>query len=332
MKVREVWVDNVKVIACLLVVLGHFFQSMTKSNIMETNYVIEWYEKTIYYFHVPLFFICSGYLYMKLTKISTLNDWITNIFKKLMNLGIPYFIFSTVTLLIKGMFSSAVNVKEKGILETLFIEPTAPYWYLYVLFFIFLITPVFKSKKDVTIGIYIALIMKILSIYLESNNIHYIYFIDKLISNEIWFVLGMFIYKHEITKKLNKKTSMLFLLFLALSIFVFIYLDNYFVSAFLLGLIACISIISIIYRKFINNQQSKLFKILAKYTLPIFLMHTIFAAAIRILLLKMGINNWFIHCSFGLVISIVGPILAAQIMNRCKWTIFILYPNKILRI
>ena len=29
-KTREKWVDDVKVIACILVVLGHFFQSMTK--------------------------------------------------------------------------------------------------------------------------------------------------------------------------------------------------------------------------------------------------------------------------------------------------------------
>ncbi len=28
-RTREKWVDNVKVVACILVVLGHFFQSMT---------------------------------------------------------------------------------------------------------------------------------------------------------------------------------------------------------------------------------------------------------------------------------------------------------------
>ena len=33
-KTREKWVDDVKVIACILVVLGHFFQSMTKANIL----------------------------------------------------------------------------------------------------------------------------------------------------------------------------------------------------------------------------------------------------------------------------------------------------------
>ena len=33
-RTREKWVDDVKVIACILVVLGHFFQSMTKANIL----------------------------------------------------------------------------------------------------------------------------------------------------------------------------------------------------------------------------------------------------------------------------------------------------------
>ena len=70
-KQREIWVDNVKVIACILVVLGHFFQSMTKSDVLPANDLYQWFNQTIYYFHVPLFFICSGYLYQKL---SVVND------------------------------------------------------------------------------------------------------------------------------------------------------------------------------------------------------------------------------------------------------------------
>ena len=56
-RTREKWADDVKVIACILVVLGHFFQSMTKANILPENDLYEWFETTIYYFHVPLFFI-----------------------------------------------------------------------------------------------------------------------------------------------------------------------------------------------------------------------------------------------------------------------------------
>ena len=74
-RTREKWVDDVKVIACILVVLGHFFQSMTKSNILPENGLYQWFNTTIYYFHVPLFFICSGYLYQKYSKVNSVGSW-----------------------------------------------------------------------------------------------------------------------------------------------------------------------------------------------------------------------------------------------------------------
>lgn len=33
-RTREKWIDDVKFIACILVVPGHFFQRMTKANIL----------------------------------------------------------------------------------------------------------------------------------------------------------------------------------------------------------------------------------------------------------------------------------------------------------
>ena len=36
-KQREIWVDIVKVVACILVVLGHFFQSMTRADVLPAN-------------------------------------------------------------------------------------------------------------------------------------------------------------------------------------------------------------------------------------------------------------------------------------------------------
>ena len=74
-RTREKWVDDVKVIACILVVLGYFFQSMTKANILPENDLYKWFNTTIYYFHVPLFFICSGYLYQKYSKVNDFKSW-----------------------------------------------------------------------------------------------------------------------------------------------------------------------------------------------------------------------------------------------------------------
>ena len=159
-KTREKWVDDVKVIACILVVLGHFFQSMTKTNILSENDLYEWFNTTIYYFHVPLFFICSGYLYQKYSKVNSVGSWYRNVAKKVLALGVPYATFTTATWVLKKVFSSSVNDQIGGLGETLFLHPTAPYWYLYALFFIFLVTPTFNSVKAAAVGLVVALAAK----------------------------------------------------------------------------------------------------------------------------------------------------------------------------
>lgn len=121
-----------KVIACILVVLGHFFQSMTKANILPENDLYQWLNTTIYYFHVPLFFICSGYLYQKYSKVNDFKSWKKNVSKKALALGVPYVTFSTATWVLKTVFSGSVNKQADSLFSTLVLSPSAPYWYLYV--------------------------------------------------------------------------------------------------------------------------------------------------------------------------------------------------------
>ena len=161
-KTREKWVDDIKVIACILVVLGHFFQSMVKASIMPDSDLYEWFITTIYYFHVPLFFICSGYLYQKYSKVNSVGSWCKNVAKKALALGIPYATFTTATWVLKKVFSSSVNDQIGGLGDTLFLHPTSPYWYLYALFFIFLVTPTFSSVKTASVGLIVALAAKVL--------------------------------------------------------------------------------------------------------------------------------------------------------------------------
>lgn len=163
-RTREKWVDDVKVIACILVVLGHFFQSMTKASILPENDLYEWFETTIYYFHVPLFFICSGYLYQKYSKVNGVSSWCKNVAKKALALGVPYATFTTATWVLKKMFSSSVNDQIGGLGDTLLLHPTAPYWYLYALFFIFLLTPTFKSVKMAIGGLIVAIALKTIAL------------------------------------------------------------------------------------------------------------------------------------------------------------------------
>lgn len=324
---RDVWVDDVKVIACVLVVLGHFFQSMVKSDILSDSDLYEWFNTTIYYFHVPLFFICSGYLYQKYSRVNTFLNWQKNIKKKVLALGIPYLTFTTATWILKKLFSGSVNDQIGGLGDTLLFHPTSPYWYLYALFCIFLITPTFRNVKKATIGLLFAFLAKVVILIGGGTDI---YALSTVLSNEIWFVLGMCICLFNLNLKNKQKQGIIGgLLFILLSIVIYVANIHINIITFFMGLLACYVVI--ILTVDFEGTFGRCFTFLSKYTMPIFLMHTLFAAPMRSILIRIGIENGIVHILLGLGISFLGPIVATWIMKKSKWLEFFLYPNKFIK-
>ena len=120
------------------------------------------------------------------------------------------------------------------------------------------------------------------------------------------------------------------LLFIILSIVVYTAKIIGSVISFAMGLLACVAVILMVAGG--EGRLGKGVDFLAKYTMPIFLMHTLFAAPMRSALLKLGIGSSAIHVVLGLGISFIGPIIAAWIMRKTKWLEFFLYPNKFVKI
>lgn len=329
-KTRLIWVDHVKLFACVLVVLGHFFQSMVSAGILAGGDVYRWFIRTIYCFHVPLFFLCSGFLYQKGSAVRSFNDWKANVVKKLVALGVPYLTFSLVTWLLKTVFSSAVNEQVDGLLTCLFVHPLSPYWYLYALFFLFLLTPTFSGAKAARLGLGAALLLKAAQLAgLQTG----LYPVDTVLANAVWFVLGMWLCVAEVSEKTGagKRTgAVLAVLFLVLGVAVYCgdlpwpWLD------FLLGLLACAAVL-LLMQKVPDGKRNRFLALAEGHTMPIFLMHTIFAAGLRSVLLKIGIDQGVIHLTLGLLISFAGPIVAAEIMKKTRWMEFLLYPGKYIR-
>ena len=119
------------------------------------------------------------------------------------------------------------------------------------------------------------------------------------------------------------------LLFIILSIAVYTVEISSSVISFAMGLLACVAVILMVAG--FEDKFGRVMDFFAKYTMPIFLMHTLFAAPVRSVLLKMGITNTVVHIVLGLAISFAGPIIAAWIMKKTKWLEFFLYPNKFIR-
>ena len=180
--------------------------------------------------------------------------------------------------------------------------------------------------KAAIVGLIIALAAKILILTGGTS----IYAVSAVLSNEIWFVLGMSICAFNVQLKGRKVQGTIFgLLFVILSIVVYTAKIQSSAIVFAMGLSACVAAILMVADS--EEKFNKGMDFLAKYTMPIFLMHTLFAAPMRSILLKMGITNAVVHIVLGLSISFAGPIIAAWIMKKTKWLVFFLYPNKFIR-
>ena len=146
-KTRLQWVDDTKLLACVLVVLGHFAQSMVRAGILPDTAAYTLCNSALYTFHVPLFFICSAYLYRRFTVLRTGGDYARHIGKKALALGVPYFAFAGVNYALKLLFPAGVNMaEERGPVAYFFLNPPAPFWYLPVLFLFFVLIPL-RAKR-----------------------------------------------------------------------------------------------------------------------------------------------------------------------------------------
>jgi len=248
-------------------------------------------------------------------------------------LGIPYFVFSLATWVLKTVFSGVVNNQNTGLLQSLLFDPMSPYWYLYALFFITIIFQPFSNRKTMLIVSSAALIMKVLSVYIDDIQI---YAVATVMDNAIWFVLGMLLCFVDVQNRFAENKWLWIgvvcgVVFLTGSAVVHVLKINMSLIPFFFGVLGCAATLLIIIRITEGLKQIKLMDVLSKYLMPIFLMYTIFAAGIRSVLLKMNIYDSTVHIILGLLFSFAGPMVAAEIMKRIKLDILI-YPSKYIKL
>lgn len=329
---KILWVDCVKMIACVLVTLTHLYMSMAASGWIDEN---AWYYclpvQSIYTFHVPLFFVCSGFLYQRKKTAPTMPEHIKSIKEKLLNLGVPYVTFSVITLLLKTIFSDYVNNQAPHFFSTLLWNPIAPYWYLYTLFWIIVFIPRQKDKKGLAAVFFLAVIAKLITTCtptIESMPA----IISKPAGNAVWFAAGMMLTEDTYFKALLQWKAAALALCLGMLLCVIFYreksnsvvLQTTIAVCFVYGLVCCIC-------KADLGRMSRVIHKTRKYFMPVFLMHTIAAAGIRTVLLKLGITSSAVRMTMGALASFLIPVLAYEIADKAWFLQFWIEPSKALR-
>ena len=192
----------------------------------------------------------------------------------------------------------------------------------------FIVTPTVSRRISVIVLVSLTLIGKTLIL---TNNGSSLYAVNTVLSNEIWFVAGISLaMSNRWKEKVNITLGGIVVgVFVALSV---LFYSKSITDGFALTGLGCLACFGFIVLFAAVQDEIKWMDFIARYTMPIFLMHTIFAAFMRSLLLKIGIQNCLVHIILGLGASFAGPILAAKIMKRYKWLDIFLYPGKYIRL
>lgn len=273
------WLDAWKGFAMLLVVLGHIADGYldaglfdTHSNILQTVYDV------IYSFHMPLFFVLSGYAFY-IAYAKKREEKKIKFYAQLWNIVWVYVLFSIIQWVFKMLFAAQVN--STYTLTDLLMIPVktmAPYWYLYVLVFLYLIAwAAEKGKQPEFIKVIFFLGIS---------------FLSELVSNGIFFEIKRILYYS-----------------------VFFYLGIYFAKSAAPVLKEKTTTFCELYRKI---PKTGILRFIGNYSMEIYVMHCFITAANRMLLLKLGITNFYFNVIVNLLMATFLPVLAAVVLKKWK--------------
>lgn len=201
MKQRLIWVDSLKGILIVLVVLGHAIQETLKIDCVNSHI---W--NYIYSFHMPAFMAVSGYLSYKILNKASINNLkdivnssLSMLYRRGQQLLVPFFLWALIKILVyqELTIDSITNV---------FLYPDRSFWFLWVLFFISASYKIIEclsvslrldiDKLIITFCVLFTLIMIVAEFRLFGYQFFSYYF--------LFYSLGYFLHKYNYSFIYNK--------------------------------------------------------------------------------------------------------------------------------
>ena len=248
------------------------------------------------------------------------------ILSKLISLGIPYVVFSVVYIAINSFVGQANT--QSSILDALYIwkTPVAQYWFLYALFFLFCIYAVFSGilpNWATTLAVVlIAYVLPLFGIGFGSFEV--------VVYSALAFGLGASLNFSVLTKPAPWIKWCVIASHIAVGVWLVVIgrIEDLYIKELmqLYGIYASILLISMLQN---CKIVSRFLSFINKYSFQIYLLHTIFTAGIRIVMVRLNITQWWIHVVVGTICGIVFSVLAAVIAKKIKFLNFFFFPGKI---
>ncbi len=305
------WINIAKGIAILAIVYGH-------------SYPPDWIYDFFFYFHIPIFYFISGYLFNK--SQPPFKDFIKHKFKTLM---IPFYIYGFIMTLLMYvlLWKNGILDKENTIHYFMGLIDGRPnhlannnLWFLSSLFFTNLIGYITLKKIPYSKLLFITIIaLDIYFIYLTNRMHNSIYSISTIPPALFFFIMGYYYKDYEFSLENSKLLFGFFVFVMA----VYAYSDfvvhqeihiggNYYGRSILLmlfnGLIGTLLVIFL--SKKIN--QNNLLEYLGTTSLYIFIFHQAFVPITEAFNSALGIEKHFL---------IIGTVKLAGSIMLYEWVV-----------
>lgn len=324
------WVNLAKGIGIILVVIGHYSPENSPSFWLHLH-------NFIYAFHMPLFFVLSGYLYKYKE-----GSYLKLLKNKIQRLVLPFFSVAVFYACFKLLAGAFVNldypVNYQSILNLL-TNPVFSFvpllWFVHALFGIFLIYPIIRAMAQ---PVPIFVLTLVVAIFVSIFNISIPIF-SKAVENLPYFSLGVLfadqIFRNKFSLLCSSKaflisTISLFFCFIAYTQLVKLSGSNLAFVSYLLGIIGAIAVISfsMIAERKISASQTNIFEIFGICSMSIYLFHTLFESAVRIAFTKFLSPSEFhflLIALIAVIFGLAGPTLIELFILRRSRTFALIF-------
>ena len=320
-KERCQWLDTLRGIAIILVIVGHVIGGLENIGGGSNNVVRE----VIYTFHMPLMFIISGYVAKEYNpKDRDKIEFLINFIKKsIISLYIPYLIFGYLFWAVKFFIYAGNGTVTLADGLNLWWNYGAwiPGWYLLTLLTVRIVDILIQEiKRQFEIIGVIWLV-----IYFLGSVIN-VYLISKICEFGIYYFIGRSLKK---IKKEEISYKQLAISFVGLLIGSFVYINiSKYIGKLAIGSSVSV-ILFVVFSKY--NIANSLIALLGKNSMIPYTLHAYLTIPLRVILDKIGFQSLVIYTVTETIAAILLSLITIVLIQKVKifnWVIYLFYPAR----
>ena len=315
------WIDVSKGVGIALVVLGHSGRGLTEANLPDPNSILLALDKAIYAFHMPLFFLLSGVTFGLRAPNSVYPDTTARIWRLLYSLVIWTYAF----LAMRALAGNTANTSGAWAdLARFPLPPFAHFWFLWALalsVFFFAVARLMLvprvSERVFWMGAFGAALLAHHMTYVIPTNLE-AWLVQALRYSVVFAAGGLLGSSRLVACVPSASVAVLSAVCFVISLW-FAVEKGTPLSATLYGLtLSCLFLTPLMTLASKYENSLRVVAFLGLISLPIYVMHTMFSAAFRIVLSGFGITDLTIHLVLGTLIGLIGPAIAFLAFRRFK--------------